>query len=246
MSYRRHLVLNSDSVLVGSFKKDNNLNRKKAAVQEASPKSIKYVKPRTKGQSEYIRTIAENDITICHGFAGTGKSAIATIMACQYYAEGKVDKILITRPIIAASTKSIGALPGDIKEKVDPYLTPLVEEIEKYFGRMKASALFRDEVIEMGPLELMRGRTFDRCFMILDEAQNCTKKQIKMFLTRIGEDSKIVVNGDDDQSDIPEGPEALMDAIDKLTGVSGVGIAYLGVGDIVRNEMVKRILGALR
>ncbi len=230
----------------GNHFRKNNLNRKKPAVQEPQPKSIKYVKPRTKGQAEYIRTIAENDITICHGMAGTGKSAIATIMACQYLAEGKVDRILITRPIVAASVKSLGALPGDIREKIDPYLTPLLLEIEKYFGKAKAGSLFRDESIEMGPLELMRGRTFDRCFMILDESQNCTLKQIKMFLTRIGEESKIVINGDDDQSDIPEGPVGLLECVERLEGVDGIGIAYLGVNDIVRNEIVKRVLGALR
>lgn len=210
-------------------------------------KSIKYVKPKTKGQIEYVTTITENEITLCYGPAGCGKSHISVNLACQYFAEQRVDKILATRPIVAASVKNLGALPGDIKEKTDPYLIPIIEEMVKYFGdRKEVESLIRTKHIEFAPLELLRGRTFDDTFMIVDESQNASYEQLKMVLTRIGEGSKLVVNGDVDQTDLKYDNDGFQTCIDLLKDVEGIGIVELTQADIVRNPLIKRILGALR
>lgn len=220
--------------------------KNKTQVQEVK-KQLKIVKPKTKGQAEYIRTIAENDVTLCHGVAGTGKTYLAISLACQKLCEGEYKKILVTRPIVAASAKNIGALPGGVREKIDPYLIPTMLEMQKYFNNShrEVEDYIRQGVIELAPLELMRGRTFDETFMILDEAQNATYEQVKMFLTRIGDKSKVVVNGDTDQTDLHKDGGGFKECIDRLTGVQGIGISYLGIQDIVRNEIIKRILGAL-
>lgn len=222
------------------------LKRHNIEQEKLKAKKIKYITPKTKGQTEYIRTIAENDITLCYGCSGTGKTAIAINLACQYFMEGKVDKILVTRPIVATSVKNIGALPGDVREKIDPYLIPLMEEMVKYFGnRSEVEKQIRDKIIELAPLELMRGRTFDRCFMVADEMQNATYEQIKMFLTRIGDESRMVINGDTDQTDLKMDAGGFQKCIELLDGVTDIGICELTQADIVRNPIIKRILGAL-
>ncbi len=209
-------------------------------------KSIKYVKPKTKGQAEYIRSIAENDITMCSGPAGSGKTACSVLLACQYYAEQRIDKILITRPIVGVSIKSLGALPGDLKEKYDPYLVPIIEEMYKYFeDKHLVDKMVREKKIESCPLELMRGRTFDNTFLILDEAQNCMYEQLKMFLTRIGDGSKMVINGDTDQTDLKYEAGGFDRVLSYLDGIEGIGVVTLTQADIVRNQIIKRILGAL-
>lgn len=214
--------------------------------EKVKVKKVKYIQAKTRGQEEYIRTIAENDITLCHGCSGTGKSFIAVNLACQHFQEGKVSKILVSRPIVSASVKNLGALPGDVREKIDPYLLPVMEEMIKFFGnKSEVEKHIRDRVIELAPLELMRGRTFDNCFMILDESQNCTYEQLKMFLTRIGEDSKMVINGDTDQTDLKFECGGFQKCLDLLDGVTGIGISELTQSDIVRNPIIKRILGAL-
>jgi phosphate starvation-inducible PhoH-like protein len=208
--------------------------------------TIKEFKAKTKGQANYIRTIIENDITFCHGLPGTGKTACAVGLAVQYLVRENVEKIVITRPIVAASIKPLGALPGGVKEKIDPYLMPIYDELESYLGKIKVSQLIRDGIIVIAPLELMRGANFHNAFIILDEAQNCTPAQLKMFVTRIGQNSKMVVNGDTEQCDLKKDESgALSEFINKLSKVEGVGVAELTSADIQRSAIIGRILTAL-
>lgn len=187
-----------------------------------------------------------SQLYITDNFIVTHNTHIAASLACQYLKEGKIDKILISRPIVANSVKTLGALPGDIREKIDPYLLPIMEEMKKYLGnKSEVGKLISDKVIELVPLELIRGRTFDNCFMILDESQNCSFEQLKCFLTRIGQGSKIVINGDTDQTDLTKDAGGFQRCIDLLDGVTGIGVVELTQADIVRNPLIKRILGAL-
>ena len=214
--------------------------------EELIPDKVKYVKPMTEGQEDYIACMAEEPITLCYGVAGTGKTTVAVMLACQYLCEKKIEKILITRPIVATSVKVLGAMPGDLGQKFDPYLMPIYEQLNKYFGPMKAKKLLDEKVIEACPLELLRGRTFDKTFITVDEAQNCTFEQLQMVLTRIGKDSKLVINGDFEQSDLKYEQGAFEDCVDLLEDVPGVGVIELTEDDIVRSPLIKGILKALR
>lgn len=201
--------------------------------------------PKSKNQADYIRCIVENHVTLCSGPAGSGKTTIATGLACEALLRHDVDRIVITRPVIE-SGKGLGFLPGSMLEKVNPYMIPILEEMKLYLGDQMHS--FRaNNTIEICPLEYMRGRNFHNTFMILDEAQNCTFEQIKMFLTRIGVGSKVIINGDLDQSDLPEytkgGFKKLLDNLDSL---DGVGICRLTNEDVVRNGIIPRILDRLK
>jgi phosphate starvation-inducible PhoH-like protein len=213
---------------------------------EKVEKPIKFVKPMTKGQEEYIIAIADNSVVLCFGPSGTGKTSVATMLACQYLAEGKIKKILISRPIVGASVKTLGALPGDMSQKFDPYLLPIVEQINKYFGPFKAKEYLTNGIIESMPLELLRGRTFDDTFMILDEAQNAQFEQLQMFLTRIGQNSKLVINGDFEQTDLKYESGAFEDCVDLLYDVPNIAVVELDDNDIVRSPIIKSILRALR
>ena len=189
--------------------------------------------------------MVDADVTLCSGPAGTGKTAVAVGLACEYILEKKVDKIIITRPVVE-SGKGLGFLPGTFTEKIHPYLVPVLEEMNLYLLPDKVNSLRSMNLIEICPLEYMRGRNFHNSFMILDEAQNCTHEQIKMFLTRIGRDSKAIINGDIDQSDLPLSMRGgLANCIDKLWDVEGVGICELTSADIVRNDVIARILSKL-
>lgn len=205
----------------------------------------KTLTPKSKNQADYIRCVAENDVTLCIGPAGSGKTAIATGLACEALMRNDVSKIIITRPVIE-SGKGLGFLPGTMLEKINPYMIPILEEMKQYLGdallNLKAA-----NIIEICPLEYMRGRNFHNAFMILDEAQNCTFEQIKMFVTRIGMDSKVIINGDTDQSDLPEYTKGGLDKfINKLEGLLGVGICHLEAADVVRNGLIPKILGRLK
>ncbi len=213
------------------------------AVQIPSPVLLKEFKPRTQNQYEYIRCIIESEITFSIGPAGSGKTACAIGLALEYLSEGKISKIVLTRPIVEASYKSLGALPGGILEKIGPYMTPLYEEIEGYLGKYKLDEYIKNGTIVICPLEVMRGRTFERSVIILDEAQNATFDQITMFISRLGESSKAIINGDTRQTDLPSRlAGGLSTHIEILNHVEGVSVSYLDKSDIQRNPIVGRIL----
>lgn len=204
---------------------------------------IKTVEAKTHNQYNYMKSIIENDIVICSGPSGSGKSMIAAGLAAEFLHKDKVDQIIVTRPLIC-SGKDIGALPGDIYEKINPYLIPMQEYFKFFFGNVFYEAYVKDRMIRFEPLEIMRGSTFNKTFMILDEAQNCTFDQIKMFMTRIGSNSKVIVNGDIKQNDL-RGKSGLETCMIKLKNIDGVGITELTHADIQRHGIIGRILDAL-
>jgi len=186
----------------------------------------------------------DSSVTFCSGPAGSGKTSVAVGLACEYLAQEKVKKIVITRPVVQ-SGRGLGHLPGTLIEKINPYLVPILEEMNMYLLKSNVE-LYRDqEIIELCPLEYMRGRNFHNCFMILDEAQNATFEQIKMFVTRLGRNSKAVINGDLKQSDLGFEGGGLLTCMDELDGVEGVSICELDYSDIIRSDVVARILRRL-
>lgn len=204
----------------------------------------KPVRPKTLGQADYAKAIKKYDIVFGIGPAGTGKTYIAVAMAAQAFKNKEIEKIILTRPAVEAGEK-LGFLPGDLQEKVDPYLRPLYDALYDILGRENAMRLKEKEVIEVIPLAYMRGRTFDNAFIILDEAQNTTKEQMKMFLTRLGFGSKVVVTGDITQTDLPKGKKSgLRQAMQILDGVKGIRFCYLKARDVVRHDLVRRIIEA--
>ena len=208
-------------------------------------KRRKQLKPKTKNQEGYIKLISSCDVTFCTGPAGAGKTAVAVGLACDYLLDKRVEKIIVTRPIIEAG-RGLGFLPGTFEEKIHPYLVPVLEEMEYRLNSNRVQA-YRDQgKIEVVPLEYMRGRNFHNSFIILDEAQNATFEQLKMFITRIGWNSKAVINGDVDQTDLLKKEQGgLEQFLDRLDNVSGVGIAELTEDDIIRNKIISKILNAL-
>lgn len=216
---------------------------KRATVTRQQEKRIlkKDFKPITIHQRDYVMDIAENVVTFATGPSGTGKTAVAVGLACEYLAMDKVKKIIITRPTVETSDKGLGFLPGDMREKINPYLMPILEEMYKYFGEKETELMLHDGKIEISPLEFMRGRNFDDAFVLLDEGQNCTYQQIKMFLTRLGKTSKAIITGDIDQVDI-RGRSGLEVWTELLEEVDDVAIVRLTHQDIVRNKIVASIL----
>lgn len=202
----------------------------------------KYIRCRTLGQRAYVSAIRKNTLTFGIGPAGTGKTYFAVAMAVAAYKSGSVDKIILTRPAIEAGEK-LGFLPGDLQTKVDPYLRPLYDALQELFGVDNYATLIERGIIEIAPLAYMRGRTLSNAFIILDEAQNATNEQMKMFLTRFGEGSKVVVNGDLTQVDLPKGVTGgLSRAVEILKGLEGVDVCVLTEKDVVRHELVQRIV----
>lgn len=204
----------------------------------------KPIKPKTIGQSVYAKSIKTHDLIFGIGPAGTGKTFIAVAMAINAFKNKEVQKIILARPAVEAGER-LGFLPGDLQEKVDPYLRPLYDALYDILGRDSTLRLKEKEVIEVVPLAYMRGRTLDNSFIILDEAQNTTKEQMKMFLTRLGMGSKAVVTGDITQIDLPKGKKSgLVDAIHVLDEVEEIDFCFLKDLDVVRHEMVKKIIVA--
>lgn len=202
------------------------------------------IRPKTIGQKDYVESMKKNDVVFAIGPAGTGKTYIAVAMAIAALKNKEVQKIILARPAVEAG-ENLGFLPGDLQEKVDPYLRPLYDGLFDMLGRERALSLKEKEVIEVVPLAYMRGRTLDDAFIILDEAQNTTQEQMKMFLTRMGFGSKVVVTGDVTQVDLPKGKKSgLIEAEKILKHVRGIKFCYLKDVDVVRHEMVRRIINA--
>lgn len=211
----------------------------------ANPSLLTYLKPKSTNQRIYVDSIHKSDITFCSGPAGSGKTAIAVGLACQYLINKQVDKIVIARPTVE-SGRGLGHLPGTYSAKIQPYLIPVLEEMSKYLDAETLRIFRHSNIIELCPLEYMRGRNFHGSFMILDEAQNATFEQIKMFLTRIGRNSKAVVNGDLAQTDLyADMRGGLNTCMNKLEGLEGVSICRLEGTDIVRNDIIVKILNRL-
>lgn len=202
------------------------------------------VVPKTNGQREYVVAIRHHDLTLGVGPAGTGKTYLAMAVAASYLVSKRVKRIILTRPAVEAGEK-LGYLPGDLEEKVNPYLRPLYDALHDMMDYEKVEQLRQRGQIEVAPLAFMRGRTLNDAFVILDEAQNATPEQVKMFLTRLGYGSKAVVTGDVTQSDLPFGAlSGLRHACEVLQGIEGIAIRYLDQTDIVRHPLVQRIIGA--
>jgi len=202
------------------------------------------IKAKTIGQRNYVKAIKSKGITFGIGPAGTGKTYLAVAMAVNAYKNKEVEKIILTRPAVEAGER-LGFLPGDLQDKVDPYLRPLYDALYELMGRDNALRLKEKEVIEVVPLAYMRGRTLNNAFIILDEAQNTTKEQMKMFLTRMGFGSKIVVTGDVTQIDLPDGKKSGLVEVERvLKKVEGIEFCYLKDVDVIRNELVKKIINA--
>ena len=200
--------------------------------------------PRTKGQSIYLDNVVNNDIVFGIGPAGTGKTFLSMAFALSSLEKNEVDRIILCRPAVEAG-ENLGFLPGDLKEKVDPYLSPLYDALDAMLPKNKLKIFVEHKKIEIVPLAYMRGRTLDNAFMILDEAQNSTVMQMKMFLTRLGIGSKAIINGDVTQIDLDGSKySGLIQATKILKDVSGIGFTYFNDSDIVRHPLVKKIIGA--
>jgi len=203
----------------------------------------KVIKPKTLGQKKYVEAVKENDITFAIGPAGTGKTYLAVAMAVSYLQSRKVGRIILVRPAVEAGEK-LGFLPGDLKEKIEPYLRPLYDALYEMLDMDKFQKLLESGAIEIAPLAYMRGRTLNDAFVILDEAQNATPEQMKMFLTRLGFGSKMVITGDITQIDLPNKRSGLVEVRDILVGIGGIAFVYLTEQDVVRHELVQKIVKA--
>ena len=233
------------------MRKKNNKTKKAidltnvALVPETTFNFRNRLKPKSVNQKDYIRTVAENIITFCQGVAGTGKTHIAIGMALEYLSEEKIKKIIITRPVIEAGEK-IGYLPGTAEEKIHPYLLPILDEINHFIPMQHYNRLKTNNQIEIVPLGLMRGRSFHDAFIVADECQNATYDQLKMLLTRIGRDSKMVITGDVRQSDLARNLQGGYRIISEiLQNVNHIGFTYLESSDIVRNPIIADIMSKI-
>ncbi len=204
----------------------------------------KLLRPRTLRQKEYVDAMHSNDLTFALGPAGTGKTFLAAVVAITMLQDRKIDRLILTRPAVEAGER-LGFLPGDLQQKVDPYLRPLYDALHALMGLEKTTTLLEKGVIEVAPLAYMRGRTLEGAFVILDEAQNTTSAQMKMVLTRLGERSRMVVTGDETQVDLPHGRlSGLVEAADVLSKVQGVAVCRLTSSDVVRHPLVQRVVEA--
>jgi phosphate starvation-inducible PhoH-like protein len=210
----------------------------------ALPGIRKMIQPKSSGQAEYLRLIAENDIVVGIGPAGTGKTYLAVAAAVDALVRKRVRRIILARPAVEAG-ESLGFLPGDMQAKVDPYLRPLYDALEDMMPQERFLKALETRVIEIAPLAYMRGRTLSDAFVILDEAQNSTTAQMKMFLTRLGVNSRTVITGDKTQVDLPSREESGLIQIERiLTGIEGIAFHYLTESDVVRHRLVREIIKA--
>ena len=204
----------------------------------------KLVEPRTEAQKAYVRSLFKNELSFGIGPAGTGKTYLAVAVAVSMFITGRVDKIILSRPAVEAGER-LGFLPGDMKEKVDPYMQPLYDALNDFLPAKQMAKLMEDKAIEIAPLAFMRGRTLANAFVVLDEAQNATSMQMKMFLTRLGEGSRMVVTGDRTQIDLPRGVQSgLADAERLLQEIPKISFNYFTSKDVVRHPLVAKIIDA--
>jgi phosphate starvation-inducible PhoH-like protein len=208
------------------------------------PGPKKTVNPTSEGQARYIQAIAENDVVVGIGPAGTGKTYLAVAMAVDALFRKRVKRIILARPAVEAG-ENLGFLPGDLQEKIDPYLRPLYDALEDMIPPDRLRRALESRAIEIAPLAYMRGRTLQEAFVILDEAQNATRAQMKMFLTRLGLNSRAVITGDKTQIDLPRREDSgLVEIESVLKGIEGIAFAYLKGADVVRHRLVKDIIRA--
>jgi phosphate starvation-inducible PhoH-like protein len=204
----------------------------------------KIVEPRTEAQRAYVRALFAHELAFGIGPAGTGKTYLAVAVAVNMFLGGHVDRIVLSRPAVEAGER-LGFLPGDMKEKIDPYMQPLYDALHDFLPGRQVQGLIEEKKIEIAPLAFMRGRTLSRAFVVLDEAQNATAMQMKMFLTRLGEGSRMVITGDRSQVDLPRGvASGLVEAERVLEGVPGISFNYFTARDVVRHPLVARIIEA--
>jgi phosphate starvation-inducible PhoH-like protein len=219
----------------------------KSKKKEVKPPEPKTVRPKTKGQEAYLEAIRNNDIVICDGKAGTGKTLLAVGQAIKYLREEpeKYRQIIMVRPAITACDEDLGHLPGELEAKMAPFVAPMVDSMKLFLNGSEVDHYLRTKTVDIWPIAYMRGRTLNDCIAIFDEAQNSTSKQMKMFLTRIGRNCKAIIEGDVSQSDLhgrDKTNNGLRDIMSRLDGMQGVATIYLGGQDIVRSEIVSRVL----
>ena len=208
------------------------------------PGSLRKVYPHTQHQADYIQAMREKNMVFCIGAAGSGKTFLAVAEALRLLLTHKVSRFVITRPVVEAG-ESLGFLPGDLEDKINPYLRPLYDSMEMILPKETVKRLIESELIEIAPLAYMRGRTLNNSVIILDEAQNTTREQMKMFLTRMGENSKVFITGDATQIDLPRKlPSGLLHSVSLLEGIDEISINRLTAEDVVRNPLVRKIVKA--
>jgi phosphate starvation-inducible PhoH-like protein len=240
---KRWVPRNGEKTALAAAETNNSNNPYSRKNKNKKTKEKNVLIAKTENQKTYIRSIIENDITFCTGPSGTGKSFIVAGIASEHLEKDQVESIIVTRPLVCTG-KDIGSLPGELNEKIHPYLQPMEENLKYFLGRDKFGLYYNTRRIKFEPLETMRGATFHNSYMILDEAQNCTLEQIKMFITRMGQNSKVIINGDTKQTDLYKN-DSLMYCIEKLRNIHGIGICKLDYSDIQRNGILGAVLFAL-
>lgn len=239
-------ITERDVVYAVDLAEEGKINQFQALFEDVITKNAKgkSIRVKTLGQKNYIAAMKAHDLVFGIGPAGTGKTYLAVVMAVRALKNGDVKKIIVTRPAVEAG-ESLGFLPGDLKEKVDPYLRPLYDALHDVLGAEHTQRLIERETIEIAPLAYMRGRTLDDAYVVLDEAQNTTPEQMKMFLTRLGFGSKMIITGDITQIDLPKGIKSGLQVADRLLAdVKGISFIYLDQTDVVRHPLVQRIIEA--
>ena len=241
---RQRQALDADDVLRMSLEPSAEAAPSDGAARIALPGVRKVIQPKTPGQGIYLQAIIDNDIVIGIGPAGTGKTYLAVAAAVDALVRKRVKRIILARPAVEAG-ESLGFLPGDLQAKVDPYLRPLYDALEDMMPPERVQKALETRTIEIAPLAYMRGRTLADAFVILDEAQNATALQMKMFLTRLGVNSKVVITGDKTQIDLPKREESGLMQVERiLHGIEGIAFHYLGDADVVRHRLVREIIRA--